>query len=240
MKKHIYFLAIIISAVGLSVLSSCHIGCIKGSGKKVTNSRNINDFSKIDISGDFKINLKQDSTNSLTLMADENLIKYIRTEVSGNKLRIYTRKNLCNEAPIIVNLGIKQIEEIEASGAVELTSEGRINANNLKLNFSGASRVDLDLSAAEVKTEASGATEINLKGQAAAHIVNLSGVGKLHALDFVVGIYKIETSGSANCEINVLKSLATNTSGISNIEYRGNPSQIKENKSGASTLKKVD
>lgn len=240
MKNRISFLVIIIAVVSISVLSSCHIGCIKGSGNKVTENRNITRFSKIEVSGAFKINIKQDSSLALTVMADDNLMKYIRTQVNGNKLRIYTRKNFCNDSPIIINVGVGRLEEIEGSGAVELASEGRINVQNLNLHFSGVSKIDLDLSAAEVKTKASGATEISLKGQAASHTVDISGVGKLHALDFVTGIYKIETSGSSKCEINVLKSLVTNTSGVSDIQYRGNPSNVEEHKSGASELKKVN
>jgi len=240
MKINISFLVVLVAVISLSVLSSCHIGCIKGSGKQVTENRNITAFSKIDISGGFKINIKQDSSLALSVMADENLMKYIRTEVNGNKLRIFTRKNFCTDAPIMVNVGIKQLEEIKGSGAVELTSEGRVNVNNLKLDFSGASKIDLDLSAADVKTEARGATELNLKGQAASHTVDVSGVGRLHALNFVVGNYKIESSGSANIEINVLKSLVTNTSGVSNIQYRGNPTKVEEHKSGSSSLKKVE
>jgi len=239
MKKHISFLAIIVAGISLSILSSCHIGCIKGSGNKVTESRKITNFSKIDISGEFKINIKQDSSLSLTVMADDNMMKYVRTQVNGSKLRIYTRKNFCSEGPIIVNVGIKYLEAIEASGAVEIASEGRVNLKNLDLHFSGVSKIDMDLSAADVKTEASGATEIFLKGQAASHNVKVSGVGKLHALDFVVGTYDIKSSGSSNCQINLLKSLITHTSGSANIEYRGNPSKVEENKSGASSLTKV-
>jgi hypothetical protein len=239
MKKHISFLAIILAGISLSVLSSCHMGCIEGSGKKITENRKITNFSKIDISGGFKINIKQDSSLSLTVMGDDNIMKYVRTQVNGNKLRIYTRKNLCESGPIIVNIGIKNLEAIEASGAVELTSEGRINTQNLSLNFSGVSKIDMDLSAADVKTEARGATEIFLKGQAASHSVKVSGVGKLHALDFVVGTYNIKSSGSANSEINVLKELKVDTKGASTIEYRGNPSKVEEHKSGASSLNKV-
>ena len=239
MKKHITFLAITIAGIGLTVFSSCHIGCIKGSGNKVTESRKITNFSKIDISGAFKINIKQDSSLSLSVMGDDNIMKYVRTQVNGNKLRIYTRKDICGDGPIIVNVGVKYLEEIEGSGAIELASEGRINTQNLNLHFSGASKIDMDLSAADVKTEASGATEINLKGQAASHQVSASGVSKLHAFDFIVGNYNIKTSGSGNSEINVLKSLITHTSGASNIEYRGNPSKVEENKSGASSITKV-
>ena len=98
----------------------------------------------------------------------------------------------------------------------------------------------MDLSAADVETRASGSTEINLKGQAASHNVHISGVGNLHAFDFVVGNYDIKTSGAGNCQVNVLKSLVTNTTGTSNIEYRGNPSTVDTKKTGASQIRKVN
>ncbi|WP_345953146.1 head GIN domain-containing protein [Mucilaginibacter sp. PAMB04168] len=239
MKNRISILLLLVAVTSLSVMSSCHLGCIKGSGKQVSENRNISKFSKLEISGGFKINLKQDSSYTLSVTADENLMKYIRTEVSGNKLKLYTRKNFCSESPIMLNVGIGQLEEIKGSGAVELVSEGRINAQNFKMSFSGASKIDMDLSVADLQTEASGATQINLKGQAASHTLKVSGVGKLHAFDFVVGNYNIKTSGSGNCEINVLKSLITHTSGVANIQYKGNPSNVETHKSGASSIKKV-
>lgn len=238
MKMRHSFLAVITLATSY-MLSSCHMGCIEGSGKSITENRKITNFSKIDLAGDFKINLKQDSTSALTITADENVMKYIRTEVSGDKLRIYTRKNLCSQQPISVNLGIKSIDEVKAAGVTELTSIGRINTQNLKLKFAGVSKINLDLSAADVETAGSGSTELNLTGQAASHKINLSGVGEIHALNFVVGNYDINISGSGNSQINVLKSLVTHISGFSSIEYRGNPSEVDTNKSGASQVKKI-
>lgn len=240
MKIRISFLAILTIACCSAILSSCHMGCIKGSGKMANEDRKVTNFSKIDVAGDFKINLKQDTSLSVNVMADDNVMKYIRIEVNGNKLRIYTRKNLCSEQPITVSVGVKSLEEIKGSGMVEINSTGRINAQNLKLNFAGVSKVNMDLNAADVETVGSGSTELNLTGQAAAHKVNISGVGQLHALNFVVGAYDIKSSGEGNCQINVLKSLVTHTSGVSTIEYRGNPSEVDTHKSGASQIRKIN
>ncbi|WP_342647598.1 head GIN domain-containing protein [Mucilaginibacter sp. CSA2-8R] len=239
MKKHLYFLPILLLLIGVITLPACHIGCIKGSGKKVNESRMVGSFSKLDISGEFKINLKQDSGHAVTVMADDNLMKYIKTEVSGDKLRVFTRKNFCSENVITVTIPVKQLSEIKGSGAVTLTSDGRINTQNFKMELSGVSKVDMDLSAADVQTKVSGAAEISLKGQAASHKVEVAGISKLHAFDFVVGNYNIQTSGSGNCEINVLKTLIVHTSGAADIKYKGNPSSIESEKSGASKLVKV-
>lgn len=227
---------IILSAV---VLSSCHIGCIEGTGKKVTENRKLGNFKQIDISGEFDINLKQDSSMALSVSADDNIIKYIRTEVSGDKLRVYSRKNICSNQPVTINIGVKSLEEINSAGVTKIASVGRINAGDLKMKFAGVTKVTMDLSAADVETLGSGSTELNLNGQAASHKVNISGVGELHALDFVVGNYDIKISGSGDSQINVLKSLKTHISGYSSIQYRGNPSEIDTHKSGASQIKKI-
>ena len=239
MKKHLYFLPFLLALFCIVTLPSCHIGCIKGSGKEVNDNRILGSFTKLEISGAFKINLKQDSGHALTVTADDNLMKYIKTEVSGNKLRVYTRKNFCNDNAITLNIPISQLSEVKGSGAVQLTSDGRINTQNFKMELSGVSKVDMDLSAADVETKASGAVEIFLKGQAASHKVEVAGVGKLHAYNFVAGNYNIKTSGSSNCEINVLKTLIVNTSGAADIKYKGNPSSIDSKKAGASKITKV-
>jgi hypothetical protein len=68
----------------------------------------------------------------------------------------------------------------------------------------------------------------------------LSGSGDIDALDFVVGKYNIETSGASHCKINVLKDLSVHTSGASEIEYRGSPSNVSSDKSGASSITKIN
>lgn len=239
MKIRSSFIALVVIVLSAAALSSCHIGCIEGTGKKVTENRKLGNFKTIDISGEFKINLKQDSSIGVSVTADDNLMKYIRTEVSGDKLRIYSRKNICSNQPVTVNVGVKSLEEINTAGVTTIASVGRINTENLTFKFAGVTKVDMDLSAADVETSGSGSTELNLKGQAASHKVNISGVGELHALDFVVGSYDIKISGSGDSQINVLKSLVTHISGYSSIEYRGNPSEVDTNKSGASQIKKI-
>ncbi len=196
----------------------------------------------IDISGDFKVNIKQDSTASpsLTIDADDNLLKYIKTSVSSGKLRIYIRKNICNSGRMTVNVNMRNITDVAASGAVEINSVGKILTKDIHFNLTGATKLTMDLNAANVHTEGSGATKINLTGQASSHHVELTGAGRVNAFDFVVGDYNIENSGASKCQINVLNSLNVHTSGASKIQYRGNPKTINNDKSGASSIEKVD
>jgi hypothetical protein len=241
MKKTYLKILTTIAGISLMLLSSCSFRCEHGSGHQVSETRKLGNFTKIDISGGFKVILKQDSSLAITVSADDNLIKYIKTTVDDNKLRISTGdRNLCNSGEMAITIGVRNIEQIKASGAIDLSSDGKINAKDFQFKLLGATKVNMDIDAANLNTEGSGATEINLKGQASSHNIDLSGGSKIYALDFVVGNYNISTSGASECQINVLHSLNIHTSGASTIKYRGNPSTINNDKSGASSITKIN
>jgi hypothetical protein len=241
MKKAFNYIVLFIAGVSIAALASgCMLTCVHGSGHQVTESRKVGNFTKLDISGGFKIVLKQDSSLSLNITADDNLLKYVKTNVDDGVLHIYTKKNFCNSGQMVLNIGIRQLEEIKGSGAIEVVADGKITTKDIAFRTSGASKITLDLDAANVTTEGSGASEMFLTGQASSHHVEISGVGKIHAFDFVVGNYYISTSGAGECQINVLHSLEVHSSGASDVKYKGNPSSVTNDKSGASSVNKVD
>ena len=238
MKKIQLTILALLAGFAMLGLSSCNFNCIHGSGHQVSEDRKVGEFSRISISGGYKVILKQDSTFSIKITADDNLLKYIKTKLEGDKLRIYSKKSFCNGL-ILVTIGVKNLEQIKASGAVEVDGDGKLVTKDLNIDLSGATKVNLDLNAANVTTSGSGATELNLKGQATSHNISISGVGHVYALDFVVGSCDIETSGAGHCEVNVLNNLNVHSSGASEVKYRGHPS-ISNDKSGASSIEQVN
>jgi Putative auto-transporter adhesin, head GIN domain len=240
MKKLHLTSILFIAIVSLALLPSCRFHCVKGSGNHVTQNVSMGKFSHIYIEGGYKVVLKQDSSYKVSITADDNLMQYIHTESDGGELHIHSRKNMCGSGEIVINIGVGNLEELRGAGAVDFTSDGKLNTKDLKIKLDGAGKVDLDLTAANVITEGSGSNEITLKGQATSNKVDLMGSGKIYALDFVVGAYDIHTTGASHCEINVLNSLDVNTTGASEIQYRGNPSHVNSSKTGASTLTKVN
>ncbi len=226
---------------GVLLISSCNsFDCVSGSGKQISENRNVGPFSKIETSGSIKIILKQDSVNNLRIVADDNIQREIDTRVKGNTLVIDLDGNICDPGPITVYISSKNYEGIDASGAVEILSDGKLNVNDFDLDLSGSSTVDLVLNAANLRTSSSGASEIRLAGQAGSHDLDLSGSSSVEALDFVVGKYRIESSGASNSRINVLNELIIRSSGSSDVQYRGNPSKISNDDSGASSVRKIN
>jgi hypothetical protein len=223
------------------LLSSCNgLNCISGSGNQVSQTRDVGSFTKVETSGSIKVVLKQGAANSVRIIADDNIIKEIDTDVRGNRLVIDLEGSFCDVNPITVYVTSQEFDGVSASGAVEIVGEGKLNVKDFELDLSGSSKVMLDINAANVKTSSSGASEIFLRGQAGSHELDLSGSSSVQALDFVVGRYRIESSGASDSHINVLNELSISSSGSSDVEYRGNPSSIKNSESGASSLKKIN
>lgn len=238
MKKFPVILSII-ALSSVSIFSSCKFGCKKGSGHATTEHRVVSEFSRLDIDGAFTVTLKQDSSSAVTLTGDDNLLKYITTDVSGGKLRIHSKSSLCSKTPMTVVIGVRSLDDVKIAGAIELSAEGKLNVKDFNLDLAGANKITLDINAANMQTTAAGASELNLKGQASAYKVKLSGRGELHAFDLVVGSYRLETAGSSDAEINVLKDLSISSAGASDVKYKGNPTSIHNDKAGAGTLEKV-
>ncbi|NEU07931.1 DUF2807 domain-containing protein [Flavihumibacter sp. R14] len=232
-------LSISLIAAGLFFSGCNRFGCIEGSGRQISSNRNVEPFTFIETGGSVKLVLKQ-GPQSLKIVADDNIMEKIRTRVHGNTLTIDMDGNFCNSGPIVVYLSSKGYEGIDASGAVEIVSDGKLQVNDFEMELSGSSKVDIDLNAANVRTSSSGSSEIAIKGQASTHEVDLSGSAAIKALDFVVGKYRIESSGASESKINVLNELSVKSSGSSDVEYRGNPSKVHSDDSGASSLRKIN
>lgn len=229
-----------IAFVAMAALSACDmVHCLHGSGNKVTENRKVSDFTRIKVDGDFKVILKQDSSLNLTVSADDNIMKAIETNATGGRLHIHTKHHICSGGEITVTIGVRNLEELKASGAIEVSSDGNIKVKDINFDLAGASKLTLDLNAANVTTSGSGATEINLKGQATSNNISTSGVGKLNALDFVVSSCDIQSSGASESKVNVLQTLRISSSGAASVKYKGHPA-ITQDKSGALSVEPVD
>lgn len=229
----------LVGAFALLALSSCMFNCVSGSGHIVSEDRKVSDFVKIEVDGAYKVILKQDSTLGINISADDNLMRYIHTDVNNGRLRIHSRKSFCNTGDLVIHIGVHNIEEIRASGAVEVESDGKVTTKDMAFHLTGASKVNMDLNADRVFTKGSGAIEVSLKGQATSHTLELTGSGDLKAFDFVVSDCTIRSTGAGHCQVNVLKELDVNSTGASEVEYKGNP-VVNEHKTGAASVTKVN
>ncbi len=216
MKRRMTFLILLL---GLTISAcSCVFWGIRGNGKLRTETRKITYFTKLDVSGAYRLNIRYDKDISLKITAEENLLPYIKTHIEGEWLKIYNTKNLSPRKEIVIDISANEITELISSGA-----------NNVKIN---------DINTDDFVVSVSGAGSIKLEGECDNLTADISGAGNLDAEDLKALDVLVSVSGVGCAEVCAYDFLRANVSGVGSINYYGNPKKTKTNISGVGTIRR--
>lgn len=210
---------------------------VKGNGKVVKQEREVKGFTKLDISSAFNVYLEQGDREALTVEADENLMEIIVTKVSGNTLEIYTDESIRKYEELNIYLTFKDLEKIEVSGAVDIEGQGKMKFSELELDGSGASEIDLELTADVIRLDYSGASDVELSGYSGELSVELSGASQVDASDLECESVNIDASGASSIIVHANKVIEVDCSGASSVRYKGGPEKVIKDVSGAGSVK---
>lgn len=235
---------LLLALATIILFSSCTIfggKRVNGNGKIVTEEIKANDFSSIDVSGAVNVHIRQDSTPSVRLETDENLLEYLDVEVRGGTLVIKTKRgyNLRPSKEIIVYATASSFKDIDASGACQIISDNLISGNEeLRIEASGATSINLQVTLPKLTTDVSGSGEVVLKGMAKEFFGSISGAGSIRGFDLITDNTELDLSGAADAQVTANEKLDVNVSGSGDVQYRGNAS-VNQRISGAGSVKKV-
>ena len=223
-----------------SLFASCHIGGTNGDGNIKKETRSVSGFDGIDVSGAFTIYLSQGATEEVIIESDANILPLIITKVEGGILKIYTNKPIRHVTTMKAYITVKNIRKIDVSGACDIIGQTQIKTTELSFDASGASDSKLDIAVQKLTLDCSGASKLKFSGMANEVIVDCSGATDLLAYDLLTETYNIDLSGAGEAEINVSKKIRANVSGAGTIRYKGSPTEIDQEVSGAGSIKKTN
>ena len=222
MKKFSFVIFIFALSVGLVFSTNCssssfsNLSGVQGSGTAKSETRNVSGFTKIDAGGAINVEVAVQKDFSVVVEADDNLLTNIKTEVSGDTLKIYSEDRISPKTRINVLISMPAIEGLDVTGASTGNVTG-VNADLLELKASGASKIRIDGTAKQLNADASGASTVD-------------------AESLTVENADVEASGASKAIIAATNDLKVNASGASKISYVGEPKNIKQNSSGASSV----
>ena len=190
---------------------------IQGSGNIISESRELNNFTSIILLGSIDVNIKTSESNNCVVVADDNLIPYIKTEVVNNKLNISLNESYSSEEKLVVNINTPNYDEVSLSGS------GNINIldfknNNLSLNISGSGN-------------------ITGNGEVETLVVKINGSGNLMSKEIKSKSATITINGSGDAEVFASDSISAKINGSGNIEYFGNPENVDSIINGSGDIK---
>jgi hypothetical protein len=236
LKKHFHIPSLIVL---LLFLSSCYFDfreTVYGNGKVVTEDRTADSFNRLIVSSGVDVFITQGEEESIKVIADENLIEYIRTEITDNTLEIYTEANILHAESKEVRLVYKQLGEINITSAGDVDGTNRMKADDLDLYLSSAGDLVLDVEAARIKCNISSAGDAKLSGTVDELDADLSSAGDLNAWDLVARKAHVNASSAGNAKIYATEEIDLSSSSAGDIYYKGDPKTINTNKSSAGSI----
>jgi hypothetical protein len=214
--------------VGVAVLMflpACGLFPVRGDGHKVTGSRELAGFTRVENRTGLDVVVREAAASSLSLTLDENLHRYITTRVSGETLIIEDTAHLSysGEGQVVATLPRFLGAANDGSGALLVEGVTQVNALFFELDGSGdvrycgpASRLTASLSGSGTMTLCT-PQEQQLEDVSLA----LSGSG---SLTYDGSAKRWEASSSGSGEMNLTGSasrLVVRTSSSGNVEARG-------------------
>jgi hypothetical protein len=215
---------ILARAVVLGAISSALLfaGCdvpwqgVQGSGVSKTESREVSDFTKINIEGHGVIHIAFGDEPSVQLTCDDNLLEFVEAEVVGDELKIWHTETIDPTDSLRVDIVMKNLTDVDLSGAAKMSIQS-IQSDRLNLSISGSANIEADGTVDDV-------------------VIEVSGAAKIAAKDLRSRTMKISISGAGKAEVFASESLEASVSGAGKINCLGNPSKVKKDISGVGRI----
>jgi hypothetical protein len=233
MYKRILCLAVLSTLLLTACSGRPSITITIGSGKVITETRDVRNFSALSLTVVGDLTITQGQTEALTIEAEDNIVPHIKAEVRNGTLFIsFDRENWQDRfqptKPIKFNLALKDLTAMESSGAENIKSAS-LKTNRLTMKLNGAGNVKIArLEASEIVTVINGAGNVDLAGQVTRQEVTLNGVGSYRAGDLNSQIAKIAVNGVGGATLWAREGLDVRIAGVGGVSYYGNPTVTKD------------
>ncbi len=200
----------------INVNTNTNSGCVEGSGVKNTHKRDVEPFSKIDISGVFDVNIECQKKQRVEVTSDDNILPYVVTEVKSHTLFVTVNKSICTKSGLELNVSVDNIEKVTVDGASDLVIS-RVDNKGLVMDLEGSG-------------------DIKASGKTGEFVTNITGTVDLDAKNLKSEKVRISVSGASDSFVYASKRLQADISGVGDIYYYGNPEEIIEDISGVGEL----
>ena len=197
---------------------------IKGSGKYVSKVRKHSDFHSVHISSAGIVNVLQGNEHKVIVTADDNIIQFITTGVSNEKLFIGIEHDVqIRDFEITVDVTMTDIEELSTSSAGSIFGENKFEADFIRLVTSSAGNINVEMEAEHLHSTLSSAGNIYLRGSVEKHDATLSSAGNLNAFGLTTNESTVILKSVGNAAVFVSELLDATVNSVGSLYYKGNP-----------------
>ena len=234
-----FIVIIIISAIVVAAIGAVIIYFWLIPGQVITQEMEYSDFTSVDVSSAFQVDITQASSYSAVIKASETILDKIDVTKEGSTLIIRAEPNIPITAVYKAEITMPNLTELILSGASKATVEGFSSSDYLTIELSAASRLDMrDTNVGNIEIELSGASTLIAEGSGNDLVSVVEGASRLDLTNFPVDNGNLDVSGASQATINLDGKLDAVVSGASYLYYIGEPTMGEIETSGSSTINK--
>lgn len=214
-------------------------------------SRNVGEFSGIQVSTGVNVVFKQENPANVKVIADADKLQYVVTKVENGILKVYIdtkgQKNV-KFKNLSVNVSSPRMDNIKTSSGASFSTVNSVKENNLDIdassgsvvkgkfnisnstnvNVTSGSNVKAEINTGNIAIKGSSGSNTTFGGQANAGTIDISSGAICKAEDLRLNNAEVESTSGGNLTINVVKKLKASASSGGVVKYKGNP-QIDSN-----------
>jgi RNA polymerase sigma factor (sigma-70 family) len=178
---------------------------IRGSGKLITKEMKVGEFTSVDVSNAFSVNIIQGQSFQITVNADDNLFSYIKVVNEDAGLRVFldAKNKSFQNATLEAAITMPSLSGLNLGGACRAAIKGFKGIKSFRAKVGGASHLKGDIEAAELRLDANGASRIELNGLAKSATLSATGASWLRLADLRIeaGELRLEAIGASGIEL---------------------------------------
>ena len=206
--------------------------CFKGTGKQVSEERNLNAFNQIYLQDEIEVHLTEGSEYKVKVEAGKQVIKLVKTIVKDGVLTI-SDENKCDftrsyKREVIVYVTLPKIRKLVNDGLGDVYMDTQFNCDTLNYYMSNSGNMHLNLNANIVYGGMHGNGDVYMKGIVNESSVFAGGQGYFYGFEAVAQkvILTLNTSGRMEVNVNSLMKIDMYERSTGDIYYKGYPSTI--------------
>lgn len=189
---------------------------LHGSGKQAVQGRTVAPFHAVDLAGANNVTVYVGGPRSVSVRADDNLIKYVTTRVRRGTLAIGQSRSFSTSGPMRVEISVPSLDAVTLSGTGVVDVTG-VRTARLVVRVPGSGTLTATGRATVLDAALAGAGDVRLQGLVARDVTaTVSGTGRLH--------------------VDATRSLHARLSGTGAIVYSGNPMNVTESSTGTGSI----
>lgn len=207
---------------------------IEGSGNVVTKDITVSSFDELSVGGIFSVALKQGNREEVKIEAEDNLQELFEVKNEGSKLVVGMKKdvNINSKKKMKVYITFKKLKSLDVKTVGDVSSDGNLSFDDLKLDNKSVGNVDLNFTAKSVSIDNKSVGNIKLQGKADDVTIRNKSVGNINAASFAVQKMDIENNSIGNTEVNVEKEIKVKDNSLGKVTNKGaatikRPKEIK-------------